>query len=120
MIFPSEERAQVIHKDIEALCAQANELSTSSKAILNSIHRARVGLRNEIRDFSGLSQKTEFHIDRLADSLAERSKKLLELTDEIEKRTTSLDAKTISGAKAWDDAATSILKRAGDVETTMP
>jgi len=119
MIFPSEERKQVIHEDIEALCKQAAELSASSKTVLNSIHRARVGLRNEIRDFSGLSKKTEFHIDRLADSLGDRSKKLIELTDEIENRTTSLDAKTISGAKAWDDAATSILARAGDIEEAM-
>ncbi len=119
MIFPSEERSEVIHKDIEALVSQAAELSASSKTVLNSIHRARVGLRNEIRDFSGISKKTEFHIDRLADSLAERSTKLLELTNEIEERTTSLDAKTLSGAKAWDEAATSILSRAADIETAM-
>ena len=119
MIFPSEERSGIIHKDIEALCAQAAELSTSSKAVLNSIHRARIGLRNEIRDFSGLSKKTEFHIDRLADSLAERSNKLMALTDEIEKRTTSLDAKTISGAAAWDEAAQSILGKASEIETTL-
>lgn len=119
MIFPSEERSEVIHKDIEALCAQAAELSASSKTVLNSIHRARIGLRNEIRDFSGLSKKTEFHIDRLADSLGERSMKLIELTDEIEKRTTSLDAKTLSGAKAWDDAAISILSRASEIESAM-
>jgi methyl-accepting chemotaxis protein len=119
MIFPSEERKQIIHKDIEALCAQAAELSTSSQTILNSIHRARVGLRNEIRDFSGLSKKTEFHIDRLADGLSERSKRLIELTDEIETRTTSLDAKTLSGAKAWDDAALSILSRAEEIEGAL-
>lgn len=119
MIFPSEDRKQIIHKDIEALCEQAAELSTSSQTILNSIHRARVGLRNEIRDFSGLSKKTEFHIDRLADGLSERSKRLIELTDDIEKRTTSLDAKTLSGAKAWDDAAISILSRAEEIEGTL-
>ena len=119
MIFPSESRSQVIHEDIEALCQQAAELSASSKTVLSSIHRARVGLRNEIRDFSGLSKKTEFHIDRLADGLNERSTKLLELTDEIERRTTGLDAKTLSGAQAWDDAAQSILGKASDIESAL-
>ncbi len=119
MIFPSEERSEVIHKDIEALCEQAAELSTSSKAILDSIHRARVGLRNEIRDFSALSKKTEFHIDRMANGLSDRSTKLLELTNEIEARTTSLDAKSLSGAKAWDEAAHSILGKAGEIETAL-
>ena len=119
MIFPSEERKQIIHKDIEALCMQAAELSASSKTVLGSIHRARIGLRNEIRDFSGLSKKTEFHIDRLADSLSERSQRLIDLTNDIESRTTSLDAKTLSGAKAWDDAAISILSRASEIEEAM-
>ena len=45
MIFPSEERSKIIHKDIEALCKQATELSSSSKDILTSIHKARIGLR---------------------------------------------------------------------------
>ncbi|MAE52007.1 MAG: hypothetical protein CMH27_09365, partial [Micavibrio sp.] len=76
MLFPSEENASVINKDIERLCRQAAEVSAASKAVLKSLQRARQGLRVEIRDFSGVSKKAEFHIDRLAESLHDRTSKL--------------------------------------------
>lgn len=82
LIFPTEERARVVHRDIEALCKQAADLSASSKAVIKSIQRARMGLRAEIRDFVGLSKKTEFHIDRLSETRppvgnAERTRRAL-------------------------------------------
>ncbi len=119
MIFPSEERSQVIHKDIEELVRQAAELSTASKAVLRSIHRARMGLRSEIQGMAGISKKTEFHIDRLTETLSERSAKLLSLTEEIEQRTNDLDSKTQAGAKAWDQATLTVLERAAEMESAM-
>lgn len=119
MIFPSEERSQVIHKDIEELVRQAAELSTASKAVLKSIHRARMGLRSEIQGMAGISKKTEFHIDRLSETLTERSAKLLSLTEEIEQRTSGIDAKTLAGAEAWDQAALTVLERAAEMEAAM-
>lgn len=119
MIFPSEERSQVIHKDIEELVRQAAELSTASKAVLKSLHKARLGLRSEIQGLSGISKKTEFHIDRLSENLSERSVKLLALTEEIEQRTSSIDEKTQAGADAWDQAALSVLERAAEMEAAM-
>ncbi|MBU0800145.1 MAG: hypothetical protein KKA05_03995, partial [Alphaproteobacteria bacterium] len=82
IIFPSDERSQRVNKDIERLCQQAAELSQSSKAVIKSIARARQGLRTEIRDFVGVSKKTEFHIDRLAETLQDRAGKLATLTGE--------------------------------------
>ena len=69
MLFPSEETARIINKDIERLCRQAAEVSTASKAVLKSLNRARHGLRNEIRDFSNLSNKAEHKIEGLAEAM---------------------------------------------------
>jgi hypothetical protein len=119
MIFPSEERSQVIHKDIEALCHQAAELSAASKAVLKSIHRARLGLRSEINDLTGMSKKAEFHIDRLSETLHERSAKLLTLTDEIDRRSGEIDKRTKLKLQEWDDQAQSLLTRAQEMELSL-
>ncbi len=119
LLFPSEETAVEINKDIERLCRQASEVSSASKAVLKSLQRARQGLRVEIRDFSGVSKKTEFHIDRLAESLNDRVSKLSELTNEIEKRTGEVEARTQAGAEAWDRATLNALERAGEIENAM-
>ncbi len=119
IIFPSEERAQRVSKDIERLCRQAAELSTSSKAVIKAIGRARQGLRTEVRDFVGLSKKTEFHIERLTDSLHEKAQKLVVLTEEIEQRTGAIDEKTQAGAEAWDQATVVVLERAAEMEGAM-
>src|SRR5690606_17001686 len=84
-----------------------------------AISRARQGLRTEIRDFVGISKKTEFHIDRLADTLNDRAAKLLALTAEIEQRTSTIDEKTQAGAEAWDQATLVVLERAGEMESAM-
>lgn len=119
LLFPSEETAQLINKDVERLCRQAVEVSASSKAVLKSLQRARQGLRAEIRDFSGVSKKAEFHIERLTESLTERGAKLLELTNEIEQRTANIDASTQAGAEAWDQATVHVLQRASEMEAVM-
>ncbi len=119
MIFPSEERSQVIHKDIEALCHQAAELSAASKAVLKSIHRARLGLRAEINDLTGMSKKAEFHIDRLTETLHERSAKLLTLTDEIDARSAEMDKRTKVNIQSWEDQAQSVLTRAQEMEVSL-
>ena len=119
LLFPSAETGQLINKDIERLCAQAAEISSASKTVLKSLQRARQGLRVEMRDFSGVSKKAEFHIDRLAESLQEKAAKLKTLTDEIEQRTASIDAKAQAGAEAWDQATLKILERAGEMESSL-
>lgn len=119
LIFPSEETSSLINKDVERLCRQAAEVSAASKAVLKSLQRARQGLRVEIRDFSGVSKKAEFHIDRLAESLNERAAKLASLTDEIEERTSNIDERTQAGADAWDQATLNVLERAAEIEAAM-
>ncbi|MCB1721879.1 MAG: hypothetical protein KDI11_09010, partial [Alphaproteobacteria bacterium] len=119
LLFPSEETASLINKDVERLCRQAAEIAAASKATLKSLQRARQGLRVEIRDFSGVSKKAEFHIDRLAESLQERSGKLLSLTEEIEQRTATIDERTQAGADAWDQATLIVLERAGEMEAAL-
>lgn len=119
IIFPSEERAQRVNRDIEQLCRQAAELSASSRTVIRAITRARQGLRAEIRDFVGISKKAEFHIDRLADNINEKSAKLLVLTEELEQRTGTIDAKTKEGAEAWDKATTTVIERATEMESAL-
>jgi methyl-accepting chemotaxis protein len=119
LIFPTEERSRVVHRDIEALCRQAAELSASSKAVIKAIQRARLGLRTEIRDFVGISKKTEFHIDRLADTLHERADRLSILTEDIEQRTDGIGEKTREGVSAWDEVTQTILDRAGKMEAAL-
>src|SRR6185295_6272822 len=43
IIFPSEERAQRVGKDIERLCLQAADLAAASKTVIKAISRARQG-----------------------------------------------------------------------------
>ncbi|MCF8495392.1 MAG: hypothetical protein K9G62_01855, partial [Alphaproteobacteria bacterium] len=119
ILFPSPENAQRINRDVERLCAQAAEISTNSRAVLKSLHRARQGLHTEIREFSSLSKKAEFSIDRLAQSLTDRAENLLSLTEEIEQRTAHIDEKARAGAEAWDRATLSVLDRAGEMESAM-
>lgn len=116
MIFPSEERAQVIHRDIEDLCRQAAELSTASTSVLKSIHRARMGLRSEIKNLGSMNAETETHIDLLAQALEERSASLRSLMEEIEKRVAGIESKTAEGANAWDAAAKTMFAQSAEVE----
>lgn len=119
IIFPSEERAQRVNADIEQLCRQAAELSASSRTVIRAITRARQALRAEIRDFVGVSKKAEFHIDRLADNINEKSAKLLVLTEELEQRTSTIGAKTAEGAQAWEKATDTIKDRASEMEAAL-
>jgi len=119
LLFPSKETAQHMNKDIENLCRQAAEVSSASKAVLKSLARARQGLRVEIRDFAGVSKKAEFHISRLAESLNDRASQLISVTDELEKRTVTIDEKAREGAGAWEKATIAILERAGEMESRL-
>ncbi len=119
LIFPTEARAQRVSSDIEKLCLQAAELAASSRAVIKAISRARQGLRAEIRDFVGISRKTEFHIDRLAETLHDRAQKLQGLTGEIEQRAAAISDKTQAGAAAWDNSTQHILARAAEMESAL-
>ncbi|MCD8493898.1 MAG: hypothetical protein LRY39_00405 [Alphaproteobacteria bacterium] len=119
LLFPTEEQARVINADIERLCKQAVEVSSASRATLKSLHRARQGLRTEIRDFSTLTKKAEFHIDRLSDSIKTKSDKLIEMTGEIERRTALIEQKTQSGIDGWENATAKILARSAKMEESL-
>jgi hypothetical protein len=60
LLFPTKEQAKAVNGDIQILVQQAVEMSASSRAAIKAIQRARQGLRSEIRDFAGVSQKAEF------------------------------------------------------------
>ena len=119
IIFPSEDRAVRVSRDIERLCAQAAELATASRTVLKTIGAARHGLQGEVKDFVTLSKKAEFHIDRLAGGMNERGEKLLDLTSQIAERTATIDARTADGVRAWEQATETVLERAKMMESSL-
>ncbi|OIN85369.1 MAG: hypothetical protein AUJ12_09430 [Alphaproteobacteria bacterium CG1_02_46_17] len=116
MLFPSEEQSRLISDDIHLLMKQASEMSASSRAAVKAIQRARSGLRTEIRDFSGVSQKAEFHIDRLADSLSKRAEELLTLTETIEAQTEVIAHKSTKGVQAWENVSSEITELGQEID----
>ena len=116
MLFPSEEQSRLISDDIHLLMQQASEMSASSRAAVKAIQRARAGLRTEIRDFSGVSQKAEFHIDRLADSLSKRSEELLSMTETIEVQTDLIAQKSARGLQSWENVSSEIAELGQEIE----
>ena len=112
LLFPTQDQAHKINTDIQTLVAQAVEMSSSSRAAIKAISRARQGLRAEIRDFAGVSQKTEFHIDRLSETLNSRAEQLLNLTQKIEERTKNIQDGSDIGVARWTEATNAMLAKA--------
>lgn len=117
LLFPTQDQARVVNKDIQVLVQQAVEMSSSSRAAIKAIQRARQGLRAEIRDFAGVSQKTEFHIDRLAETLNKRAAELISLTRQIENNTSKIEQGTQDGISAWTNAADAMQTKAETIES---
>lgn len=117
LLFPTEEQSRAVNRDIQLLVQQAVEVSASSRAALKSIQRARHGLRNEIRDFSGVSQKTEFHIDRLAETLNKRADELLKITTQIEERSKNIQEEVKTGVEVWSEVSAEALEKVTEIQT---
>lgn len=105
LFYPDADQSNLIGDDIRQLMKQATEMSASSRGAIKAIQRARTGLRAEIRDFAGVSQKAEFHIDRLADALSKRAEELLSLTEVIEAQTENISSKAQRGVTAWENVS---------------
>lgn len=119
ILFPTEERSARVHKDIEQLVEQSAQLAASSKAVLKSIHRARQGLRVEMRDFATLAKKGEHHMVTLSDQLTRKSSQVLGLVEEMEQRINAIDDHSNRGIESWDKASKTILERANTVRESM-
>lgn len=116
LFFPSENQANLIGDDIRQLMKQATEMSASSRAAIKAIQRARGGLRSEIRDFAGVSQKAEFHIDRLADALSKRAEELLSLTETIEAQSEIISTKAQRGVTTWENVSAEISELGDEID----
>ena len=116
MLFPSEEQSRLISDDIHLLMKQASEMSASSRAAIKAIQRARSGLRTEIRDFSGVTQKAEFHIDRLAEGLGKRAEELLSMTETIEAQSDLITQKSQRGIQNWENVSAEISEIGEEIE----
>ncbi len=118
-LFSDTKTTEEIASNVEMMCRQASEVSTQSKEILKSLQRARQGLRNEIRDFSGVSQKAEFHIERLSASLSEKAKELVKVTEDIGTHTSSIETQVSHGIEAWQNASDDLLSKAEQIGSSL-
>lgn len=119
LLFPTAEQSRVVNREIQTLVQQAVEMSSSSRAAIKAIQRARQGLRSEIRDFSGVSQKTEFHIDRLAETLSARAEEILSLTEKIEAQSDIIGLKAKDSVSAWVKASDEIAGKSDEIEHVL-
>ena len=119
LLFPSKDQAVAVNRDIQLLVQQAVEVSASSRAALKAIQRARQGLRSEIRDFSGMSQKTEFHIDRLSETLNKRAEELLKITDQIEQRSKNISEEVKTGVEVWSEVSQEALVKVLEIQNNF-
>ncbi len=108
VFYPNADQSNLIADDIRNLMKQATEMSAASRGSIKAIQRARTGLRAEIRDFAGVSQKAEFHIDRLAETLSKRAEELLSLTEVIESQTENISTKAQRGVGLWENISAEI------------
>lgn len=115
LFYPTANQEEHISEDIRNLMKQATEMSASSRGAIKAIQRARTGLRSEIRDFAGISQKAEIHIDRLADALAKRAEELLSLTETIELQTENISTKAQRGVTAWENVSSEITELGDEI-----
>ncbi len=119
LLFPSKQHATRVNKDIQMLCQQVADMNNNSRAALKSIQRARHGLRSEIRDFSSIASKAEFHIDRLGDVLELRKNGLIESIEQIESHENILKDHAKNGLDAWRAAEQDILGISSSVEEKL-
>lgn len=119
LLFPTAEQSRVVNREIQTLVQQAVEMSASSRAAIKAIQRARQGLRSEIRDFAGVSQKTEFHIDRLAETLSARAEEILSLTEKIEMQSDVIGLKATDSVSAWIKASDEIAGKSDEIEQVL-
>lgn len=116
LFYPNADQSNLISDDIRDLMRQATEMSAASRGSIKAIQRARTGLRAEIRDFAGVSQKAEFHIDRLADALSKRAEELLSLTEVIESQTENISTKAQRGIGLWENASAEISELGDEID----
>lgn len=116
LFYPNADQSNQIGDDIRELMKQATEMSASSRGAIKAIQRARTGLRAEIRDFAGVSQKAEFHIDRLADALSKRAEELLSLTETIELQTENISTKAQRGVGVWENVSAEITELGDELD----
>lgn len=116
VFYPNADQSNLIADDIRNLMKQATEMSAASRGSIKAIQRARTGLRAEIRDFAGVSQKAEFHIDRLADTLSKRAEELLSLTETIETQTETISTKAQRGVGMWENVSAEVSELGEELE----
>ncbi|MAS86937.1 MAG: hypothetical protein CMH30_03020 [Micavibrio sp.] len=119
ILFPTQERAQYVHKDIQQLVDQSAQLAASTKAVLKSIARARQGLRVEMREFATLAKKGEVHISNLSGSLQSKLEETSQFVDNIEKRFGSLETLGQTNLSNWQAASEMLVSKAEVVESKM-
>ena len=110
LLLPSKDGSNILNEDVAQLCRQAAEVSAASRGLLQSLARARQGLRAELRDFSGVSQKAEFHIGRLVETLAKNTKDVDDVIVSIERNSNSIETKANAASQKLSLITTDVSK----------
>lgn len=110
------------HDEFALFAKEAEEISKITQNAFEDLRRARIALRSEMRDFAGMSKKTEFHIDRLANALSEKTKTLTSLSEQIEQNSTKIEtstdkaeAKSMAVANAFENSFGHLSRSVDDV-----
>ncbi|MEM7618256.1 MAG: hypothetical protein AAF244_02615 [Pseudomonadota bacterium] len=93
-LFANKNNAGMFEKDLNKLMGQASNFSKTSKATLHSIQKARLGLRNDMNNFSTLAKELE-------------DKKIM------------FDEGNFDGLKDWDEKISKFIDRADKIEALL-
>lgn len=119
LFFPSDEDSVRVNRDIERMTLQAADLASSSKAALKAIHRTRMGLRHEIKEFASLARQAENHIISLSDGMVDKTSKLNSIVSDVETRIETINNKSEKSIEVWDNSSARMVERASDIESVM-
>lgn len=115
LIMPGDAQSQLLGAELQTLIQQAMEISATSRASVKALQRARMGLREEIRELGSVSEQTEAHIERLSEGLGARAEEILSLSEILEKQSDLLNEKAAEGIETWENISAEIAEISEEV-----
>ncbi len=93
-LFANKNNAGLFEKDLGALMGQASDFSKTSKSVLHSIQKARMGLRHDMNNFSALAK-------------------------EIDEKKALFDGGQFQGLKGFEEKISGFMERADKIENLL-
>jgi len=115
----SNNKNSILNKGMKDFFDKASEISVMSDSVIKSLSKAAQSVRHEIRDFSGVSKKAEFHMDRLTQNLQDKQEALTTLADTLEERVSNIGDTSQGGLDAWDNAVRTLIERSAEMKASL-